>query len=78
MEVIKKFSSVAELQKLQRMACSVKEPVFIRSMDDAVEVDAKSFINLFTLDFTHPVKVVSDSEKLCRFVEEMEEPSLLG
>ncbi len=59
--IIKKFNDVAELQKLQRLACSVHEDVFLHSMDDSIMVDAKSFINLFTLDFSQPVKIVTES-----------------
>jgi hypothetical protein len=29
-------------------------------------VDAKSFINLFTLDFTQPVKIVTESERVAK------------
>ncbi|MEG0765540.1 MAG: hypothetical protein RR403_05775 [Pseudoflavonifractor sp.] len=61
MFIIKQFNSVNELQLLQRLACSVNEPVYIHSMDDSIMVDAKSFINLFTLDFSKPVKVVTES-----------------
>ena len=60
----KRFQSVAELQRLQELACKVDEDVFIHSMDDSVKVDAKSFIGLFTLDFSGPVKVVTESEYL--------------
>lgn len=66
MEIVKQFNSVDELQTLQRLACSTDEPVFLHSMDDSVMVDAKSFINLFTLDFSKPVKIVTDSEELGR------------
>ncbi len=69
MEIVKKFNDVVELQKLQRVACSVEEDVFLQSMDDAVKVDAKSFINLFTLDFSKPVKIVTESETVARELE---------
>ena len=62
MVIIKKFNDVAELQKLQRLACAAPEDVFLHSMDDTIMVDAKSFINLFTLDFSEPVKIVTESE----------------
>ena len=55
MIIVKKFNDVSELQKLQRIACSVPEDVYLHSMDDSIMVDAKSFINLFTLDFSEPV-----------------------
>ena len=71
MVVIKKFNDVAELQKLQRLACSVSETVFIHSMDDSIMVDAKSFINLFTLDFSQPVKIVTESDSVGRAFEKL-------
>lgn len=62
MEIVKKFDDVAELQKLQRLACSVPEDVYLCTLDDSVKVDAKSFINLFTLDLSQSVKIVTQSE----------------
>jgi hypothetical protein len=69
MVIVKKFNSVDELQKLQRLACEVAEDVFIHSMDDSIMVDAKSFINLFTLDFTQPVKIVTESNRVAKAFE---------
>ncbi|MCD8143720.1 MAG: hypothetical protein LUD79_00015 [Oscillospiraceae bacterium] len=69
MVVTKKFNSVDELQKLQRLACEVPEDVFIHSIDDSIMVDAKSFINLFTLDFTQPVKIVTESKRVVKAFE---------
>ena len=63
MIIVKKFNDVSELQKLQRIACSVPEDVYLHSMDDSIMVDAKSFINLFTLDFSEPVKIVTESRR---------------
>lgn len=62
MEIVKKFDDVAELQKLQCLACSVPEDVYLCALDDSVKVDAKSFINLFTLDLSQSVKIVTQSE----------------
>lgn len=66
MVITKKFNSVDELQKLQRLACESVEDVFIHSLDDSIMVDAKSFINLFTLDFTQPVKIVTESKTVIK------------
>ena len=66
MVITKKFNSVDELQKLQRLACEVPEDVFLHSMDDSIMVDAKSFINLFTLDFTQPVKIVTEYARVAK------------
>jgi phosphotransferase system HPr-like phosphotransfer protein len=66
MVITKKFNSVDELQKLQRLATQVTEDVYLHSLDDSIMVDAKSFINLFTLDFTQPVKIVTESERVAK------------
>ncbi len=66
MVITKKFNSVDELQRLQRLACEVPEDVFLHSLDDSIMVDAKSFINLFTLDFTQPVKIVTESSRVAK------------
>lgn len=71
MVITRKFSSVDELQRLQRLACSVPDEVFIHSLDDTVMVDAKSFINLFTLDFTQPVKIVTESAAVVKELEKL-------
>lgn len=71
MEIVKKFNDVVELQKLQRLACSVEEDVFLQSLDGTVKVDAKSFINLFTLDFSQPVKIVTESEIVAQELEKL-------
>ena len=65
------FNSIAQLQRLQEIASSCDDEIFLHSLDDSVRVDAKSFIGLFTLDFTQPVKVVTDSDYLARKVEKI-------
>ena len=65
------FNSIAQLQRLQEIASSCDDEIFLHSLDDSVRVDAKSFIGLFTLDFTQPVKVVTDSDYLARKVEHL-------
>ena len=67
----KKIESIAEIQKLQELACKVPEDVFIHSLDNEIMVDAKSFIGLFTLDFSKPVKVVTESEHVHKVLSEM-------
>ncbi len=69
MVITRQFKSVDELQRLQRLACSVPDEVFIHSLDDVIMVDAKSFINLFTLDFTQPVKIVTENESVVKEIE---------
>lgn len=71
MVIVRKFDDIAELQKLQRLACSVPEDVYLCALDDSVKVDAKSFISLFTLDLSQPVKIVTESETVGKEFEEL-------
>ncbi|MEG0321207.1 MAG: hypothetical protein RR606_03325 [Oscillospiraceae bacterium] len=71
MVIVKKFCDVAALQQLQRLACSVPENVFIQSISGDIRVDAKSFINLFTLDFSQPVQIVTESDAVGALFEKL-------
>ncbi len=64
-----KFDSIADIANLQRMASTVDEQVLIASQDDSIRVDARSFLGLFTLDFSQPVKVITDSVYVLRRLE---------
>ena len=57
MTIEMQFNSIAQLQRLQEIASSCSDEIHLHSLDDSVQVDAKSFIGLFTLDFDRPVKV---------------------
>ena len=69
MVITKKFNSISEIAALQRMACASEDAVYIASEDDSIRVDARSFIGLFTLDFSKPVKVITDSLYIIRMIE---------
>lgn len=60
------FNSLGELYQLQKLASKVDEAVYVHAPDDSIMVDARSFIGLFTLDFTQPVNVVTDSAYVAR------------
>ncbi len=60
----KTFNSINEIQRVQEIACESDQDVFLHSEDDSVMVDAKSFIGLFALDFSKPIKVVSEDESV--------------
>lgn len=60
------FNSLEELYQLQKLASKVDEAVYVHSPDNSIMVDARSFIGLFTLDFTRPVNVVTDSAYVAR------------
>lgn len=55
------FESLEQLRALQRLACKADGEVFLHTPDNSIMVDAKSFIGLFTLDFSKPINVVTDS-----------------
>lgn len=64
-----KFDSFEEIAQVQQLAQTVDEPVLFQSEDETVHVDARSFIGLFVLDFSKPVKVVTDSLYVIRRLE---------
>lgn len=71
MITVKKFNSIQEIQQVQNLACQCPDPVFIHSMDNSVMVDAKSFINLYTLDFSQEVQIVSENEYFHKALEKI-------
>lgn len=64
-----KFDSIAELATFQQLALQADKPVYIANEDDTIRVDARSFLGLFTLDFSKPLKVVTDSVYFTRRME---------
>lgn len=69
MVIEKKFNSLAELAAFQRTACMADKEVYLANQEETVRVDARSFVGLFTLDFTKPVKIITDSLYVIRMVE---------
>ena len=64
MVVVKRVKSVDALRRLHQMAFSVPEEVTVRSIDGLVSSDAKSSMGLFTLDFSMPVEIITDSPEI--------------
>ena len=64
-----KFDSIQEIAQLQKLARTVEEPVFLASPEEEIRVDARSFLGMFTLDFSRPVKVITDSLYVIRRLE---------
>ena len=56
------INSISELQAIQRLATTVQDDVYFHSLDNSIMVDAKSFIGLFTLDFSQPVLLVTENQ----------------
>ena len=59
-----KFDSISELAELQRLAVQADKPVYIANEDDSIRVDARSFLGLFALDYSKPLKVITDSMRM--------------
>ena len=65
------IKSISELQEIQRLATAVQDDVYFHSMDNSIMVDAKSFIGLFTLDFSQPVLLVTESQYVMDHIEKL-------
>lgn len=74
MVITRKFQTVKELQALQQLACSVPDEVWVRAGERGETVDAKSIINLFTLDYSRPVEIVTDAEELAELLASWDAP----
>lgn len=64
-----KFASLAEVEALQKLANAADAPVYLASDDETLKVDARTFLGLFSVDFSKPVKVVTDSLYVIRRLE---------
>ena len=53
-----RLGSVQEVQEFVSIAATRTYPVLVR--DDHNKINADSFMELFCLDFTHPLRVVCD------------------
>lgn len=64
-----KINSISELADLQQLAFHADKPVYIANKDGTIRVDARSFLGLFALDYSKPMKVVTDSLYVVRMLE---------
>lgn len=64
----KRFHTIRELQEIQRIASHCSGEVGLHSEDDTIIIDAKSYIGLYTLDFSKPVLVVSEVPEFHRSI----------
>jgi hypothetical protein len=69
----KRIASITDLQKLQFLATQCPDDVGIHSVDGKIIVDAKSFVGLFTLDFSNPVLVVTENQSFHKTIEDIGE-----
>ena len=64
-----KINSISELADLQQLAAHADKPVYIANEDDTIRVDARSFLGLFALDYSKPMKVITASLYVIRMLE---------
>ena len=64
-----RINAISELADLQQLAANADKPVYIANEDDTIRVDARSFLGLFALDYSKPMKVVTDSLYVIRMLE---------
>lgn len=64
-----KLDSISELADLQQLAVHADKPVYIANADNSIRVDARSFLGLFALDYSKPMKVITDSLYVVRMLE---------
>ena len=64
-----KFDSLTGLAELQQLAAQADKPVYIASEDDSIRVDARSFLGMLTLDYSKPVRIITDSMYVMRRLE---------
>ena len=68
-----KINSIDDLQYLQRIAQKFgDDDIYLNSEDDKTQIDAKTFIGLFALDFRKPVKVVYENASVYRYLKRFE------
>ena len=64
-----KIESLSDMETIQDLARMSEYPVYLASDDESTKVDARTFLGLFTVDFSKPVKVVTDSLYVIRRLE---------
>lgn len=64
-----KFDSLTGLAELQQLAAQADKPVYIANEDDSIRVDARSFLGMLALDYSKPVRIITDSMYAMRMLE---------
>lgn len=68
-----KINSIDDLQYLQRIAQKFgDDDIYLNSEDDKTQINVKTLIGLFALDFRKPVKVVYENASVYRYLKRFE------
>ncbi len=63
------LNSIQDIQRLQRAIVSLDAEAGLHNEDGSVIADAKTFLGLWSLDFSKPVYLVSENEALFRLMK---------
>lgn len=63
------LNSIQDIQRLQRAIVSLGAEAGLHSEDGSVIADAKTFLGLWSLDFSKPVYLISENEALFRLMK---------
>lgn len=68
-----KINSIDDLQYLQRVAQKFgDDDIYLNSEDDKTQINVKTLIGLFALDFRKPVKVAYENASVYRYLKRFE------
>lgn len=62
MVLMKKFNTIKEIQLLHKFAQNCIDDIGIHSESGDIIVDAKSIMGIFSINYEHPVKIVTENE----------------
>ncbi len=74
MEKLVRIQTLDQLFRLNKVAISVPEDVFLKSKNGAITANAKSGLNLFALDLSSPILVESESQVVMDALDEIALP----
>lgn len=58
--------TIDELQEIQRLATQCEAEVAFHNLDNSINIDAKSYIGMYTLNFKEPILVVCEDVQFHR------------
>ena len=77
MVIERNLNSISEISALQRIASMADKEVYLSNQEETIKVDARSFIGLFALDFSQPLKVITDSLYVIRMIGDGSQKAIL-
>ncbi|HIR93669.1 MAG TPA: hypothetical protein IAB98_09655 [Candidatus Egerieimonas intestinavium] len=69
----KLFTTIDQLQEIQRLAAHCPDDVAFHNEDSTVVIDAKSYIGMYALNFKEPVLLISENKEFHKKIEKIGE-----